>query len=59
MPVEHTVHTNPDWMMDLKKNFHLEIANSCSARTRAAVENNEDIEVKVKLCLFNAFIYSD
>ena len=42
-----TSNTNPDWMRDLKLNFAAEIVEPCSQRTRKAVENNEDIEVRI------------
>ena len=42
-----TSNTNPDWMRDLKLNFAAEIVEPCSQWTRKAVENNEDIEVRI------------
>ena len=38
-----TVHTNPNWLKDLKKNFKQEIIFKCSLRTRNAVEEDEYI----------------
>ena len=40
-----TPHTQPDWLDNLKKNFVAEIIETCSVRTKKAVENNEKIEV--------------
>ena len=56
--VQPTVHTNPDWMRDLKQNFSIDIIQCCSQRTRTAVENNEDVEVAndvLKVILFYEF----
>ena len=41
---ESTIHQNPNWLADLKTNFTTEIISVCSARTKSAVENNENIE---------------
>ena len=41
-----TVHSKPDWMKDLKKNFSKEIVEVCSERTRTAVKDNEDVQVR-------------
>ena len=38
---------SPDWMRDLKENFANLIVKPCSERTRSAVDNNEDIEVRI------------
>ena len=40
-----TVHTERDWLQDLKANFHAKIISECSLKTREAVEKNEDVEV--------------
>ena len=40
-----TVHTEGDWLQDLKANFASKIISGCSARTREAVDKNEDVEV--------------
>ena len=44
-----TVHQQPNWLQDLKKNFHAKVFDICSARTREAVVNNEYIEVGFNL----------
>ena len=41
-----TVHSQPNWLQDLKGNFFTEIVSGCSARTLEAVDKNEDIEVE-------------
>ena len=46
--VSSTVHQNPNWLAELKRNFHAEVIEPCSARARDAVENDEDIEVGIK-----------
>ena len=40
-----TVHQNPDWLSDLKKNFKAEIIDVCSLKAREAVSSNELIEL--------------
>ena len=40
-----TVHQQPDWLRQLKRNFNKEVVAVCSSRTREAVENNEYIQV--------------
>ena len=47
-----TVHTERDWLQDLKADFHSKIISGCSAKTREAVEKNEDVEV------FNLYLQS-
>ena len=42
-----TVHENPEWMSNLKKNFFRDIIEPCSIRTKTAVVNNEDVKVKI------------
>eukprot|EP00092_Neocalanus_flemingeri_P087963 GFUD01111089.1.p1 GENE.GFUD01111089.1~~GFUD01111089.1.p1 ORF type:complete len:578 (+),score=143.83 GFUD01111089.1:34-1767(+) len=39
-----TQHTQPNWLEELKGNFHVQIIELCSARTRRAVELNEKIK---------------
>ena len=39
-----TVHQKPSWLSDLKQNFSTEIIEECSAKTRAAVASNENIQ---------------
>ena len=40
-----TVHQNPGWLEEMKKNIQEQIIFACSSRTREAVEQNEYIEV--------------
>lgn len=47
-----TVHLNSGWLEQLKTNFSAEIIAGCSARTRSAVEDNEYIEVVLKLVFY-------
>ena len=39
------IHQHPDWLKELKSNFHQEIIVPCSARTRQAVDADEYVEV--------------
>ena len=38
-------HTNPNWLPDMKKNFRSLVIDQCCARTKDAVDMNEDIKV--------------
>ena len=40
-----TIHQNPGWLEEMKKNIQEQIIFACSSRTREAVEQNEYIEV--------------
>lgn len=40
-----TIHSNPNWLPDLKKNFMTEIIEPCSTKTKEAVRANAYIEV--------------
>ena len=44
-PSSSNIHQNPDWLKELKINFHTEIISPCSARTRQAVDGDEYVEV--------------
>ena len=44
-PSSSNIHQNPDWLKQLKINFHTEIISPCSARTRQAVDGDEYVEV--------------
>ena len=38
-------HTNPNWLPNLTTNFLSVVVDKCSARSRQALEANEDIQV--------------
>ena len=40
-----TPNTNPEWMVELKRDFHSIIIEKCSEQTRNAIANNDDIKV--------------
>ena len=40
-----SVHQNPNWLKELKKNMFLEIIDPCSARTKSAVRSDKYIVV--------------
>ena len=42
---EANSHQNPNWLSNLKKNFYSEIIQPCSAKSKAAVEDDKYIEV--------------
>ena len=43
-----TVHSNPNWKQDLKKNYKEIIIDNCTKPTRDAVEENEIIKVHLR-----------
>ena len=42
-------HTNPDWLPNLTADFSTVVVSQCSARSRQAVEANEEITVREPL----------
>ena len=42
--VFRTVHLNPNWLSEFKRDFKEVIVEKCSKTTREAIENNEDIK---------------
>ena len=57
VPKKVTQHNEPDWLAEFKSNIGTYI-EKCSAKTRAAVANNEKLEVCLKACVFFHFFLS-
>ena len=53
-----TVHENPQWMSNLKKNFFRDVVEPCFIRTKTAVVNNEDVKVEINCIKNKAKIFS-
>ena len=47
-----TVYTNPEWKEDLRSNFKELIVQKCSEATKAAFEENVDVEVIYQCLIF-------
>ena len=46
---KQTVHTNPNWLADLTRDFKQNIIAKCSQRVKEAVDANENIQVCYKI----------
>ena len=46
-----TVHLNPSWKDDFKKNYKVLVEEKCSNVTRDAIDQNEDIQVSLSFVL--------